>query len=95
MKTIKSFFVLVRWEYMPSAINETGIPALLALLFIPFSSQYVFNVIMSLLIWYGVYLSIKKFSVWSRKVVHLPTQFCSLADGRPISFLTEYHLRNF
>ena len=33
-----------------------------------------------------VYLSIKKFSVWSRKVVHLPTQFCSLADGRPISF---------
>lgn len=42
-----------------------------------------------------LYLSIKKFSVWSRKVVHLPTQFCSLADGRPISFLTEYHLRNF
>ncbi|WP_296559670.1 hypothetical protein [uncultured Acetobacterium sp.] len=39
-----------------------------------------------------VCLSIKKFSVWSRKVVHLPTQFCSLADGRPISFLTEYHL---
>lgn len=55
MKTIKSFFVLVRWEYMPSAINETGIPALLALLFIPFSSQYVFNVIMSLLIWYGAH----------------------------------------
>ncbi len=55
MKTIKSFFILVRWEYMPSAINETGIPALLALLFIPISSQYVFNVIMSLLIWYGAH----------------------------------------
>lgn len=55
VKTIKNFFILIRWEYMPSAINETGIPALLALLFIPFSSQYVFNVIMSLLIWYGAH----------------------------------------
>ncbi|TCL57632.1 1,4-dihydroxy-2-naphthoate octaprenyltransferase [Kineothrix alysoides] len=55
MKAIKNFFILVRWEYLPSAINETGIPALLALLFVPFSSQYVFRVIMSLLIWYGAH----------------------------------------
>jgi hypothetical protein len=40
-------------------------------------------------------LSIEKFSVWSRKVVHLPTHFYSVADGRPISFLSEYHLHNF
>ena len=55
MKTLKNFFILIRWEYMPSAINETGIPALLALLFIPFSSQYMFDVIISLLIWYGAH----------------------------------------
>lgn len=55
MRGIKNFFVLIRWEYMPSAINETGIPALLALLFIPFSSQYVIRVILSLLIWYGAH----------------------------------------
>ena len=40
-------------------------------------------------------LSIEKFSVWSRNVVHLSTHFYYLADGRPISFLTEYHLPNF
>ena len=55
MKTLKNFFILIRWEYMPSAINETGIPALLALLFITFSSQYMFDVIISLLIWYGAH----------------------------------------
>ena len=52
MNRFKKFMILSRWEYLPSAINETGVPALLALFYIPFSSAYLFRVFLSLIVWW-------------------------------------------
>jgi 4-hydroxybenzoate polyprenyltransferase len=38
---------------MPSAINEVGIPALLALLFVPFTSGFLWMIAFSLIVWWG------------------------------------------
>ncbi|HLP60632.1 MAG TPA: UbiA family prenyltransferase [Candidatus Deferrimicrobium sp.] len=50
---VKSFFVISRWEYLPSAINEVGIPALLALAAVPFSSYFLAMAAAGLWVWWG------------------------------------------
>ncbi len=47
-----AFLVVSRWEYLPSAINEVGIPALLALLVVPFSPTYALMVTLGLVFWW-------------------------------------------
>lgn len=51
-RTARAFLIVSRVEYMPSAINEVGIPACLALLSTPFSSSFVALTLVGLVIWW-------------------------------------------
>ena len=52
LDSTKAFLVVSRVEYMPSAINEVGIPACLALLSVPPSSRFVALTFQGLIVWW-------------------------------------------
>lgn len=53
LKKLYAFLVVSRWEYMPVAIGEVGIPATLALLYVPFGKLYVTLALWGLVIWWA------------------------------------------
>lgn len=48
----RAFMTVSRKEYMPSAINEVGIPAILALSYVPISIDFFLLVLLGLLVWW-------------------------------------------
>ena len=53
LEKLHAYLVVSRWEYMPVAIGEVGIPATLALLYIPFNKRYVVLTLWGLLVWWA------------------------------------------
>ncbi len=52
MNKVTAFLNVSRVEFMPSAITQVGIPALLALHYIPFSSQFLNSTLVGLVVWW-------------------------------------------
>lgn len=52
LKWLNAFFIVSRKEYLPSAINEVGIPAALALIYLPFSSNFALLTLAGLTVWW-------------------------------------------
>lgn len=53
MRKLKAFMVVSRWEYMPAAIDEVGIPVLLALNYVHFSIEFLLLILAGLIVWWG------------------------------------------